>query len=95
MKTRAARVVCEVHCEWNQIPPKYRLFVNDELFVERTYIWKDFYLDEDIPIEAPPGIYQIRYELLGDSGCSIKIKNVRVEGQSLVMHKHLRLEILP
>jgi len=39
-------------CEWHKVPPAYRLYLNDELLTERTYIWKaghrdpcDFYLE--------------------------------------------------
>lgn len=95
MQTRAVKVVCDVHCEWNEVPPRYRLYVNDELFMERTYIWKDFYLEEAIPIEAPPGMYQIRYELVGNPSATLKIKNARIEYGNGVLYKHQRLEIFP
>ena len=26
-------------CDWNKTPPIYRLYVNDKLLTERTYIW--------------------------------------------------------
>ena len=94
MKTQSVRVLCDVHCEWDNVPPKYRLFVNDELFAERTWIWKDMYLEEAIHLEAPPGVYQLQYQLLS-SDASIKVKNPRIDHGNAVMHKHLRLEILP
>jgi hypothetical protein len=41
------------------------VYVNDELFTERTWTWQgDIYLREQIQIEAEPGDYQIRYELV-------------------------------
>jgi hypothetical protein len=41
------------------------VYVNDELFTERTWIWQDdSYLREEIQIEAEPGDYSIRYELV-------------------------------
>jgi hypothetical protein len=94
MKTRSVRVLCDVHCEWDDVPPKYRLFVNGELFAERTWIWKDFYLEEAIHIDALPGMYQIQYEVLNNDA-SIRVKNPRIDHGTAVMHKHLRLEILP
>jgi hypothetical protein len=51
----------EVHCDWAGTPPVYRLYVNDELFSERTYIWPDKYLEEVVSIEAPPGDYVVRH----------------------------------
>lgn len=87
-------MLCDVHCEWSGDPPRYRLFVNNELFTERTWIWKDFYLEEAIAIEAPPGDYQLEYRLLGNETATIKIKNARVDSGSAIMHKKLRLEII-
>jgi hypothetical protein len=41
------------------------VYVNDELFTERTWTWRDdFYLREEIQISAEPGDYEIRYELV-------------------------------
>jgi len=44
-------------------PPMYRVFINDELFTERHYIWKGKqFLRENLQIEAEPGHYKIRFE---------------------------------
>lgn len=56
----------DVDCEWHDKPPRYRLWVNDELFTERTWIWRDDYLEETVAVHAPPGTYNIRYELIGE-----------------------------
>ena len=93
MKTKAVKVAVDVHCEWTGEPPRYRLYVNKELFTERTWIWKEFYLEELIQIEAPPGKYMIDYQLLGQDAV-LRTKNARVESGSAVMHKHMVLEIL-
>ena len=39
------RVLCDVHCEWEGQAPDYRVFVDDELFTERTFNFTDAYLD--------------------------------------------------
>lgn len=58
-------VKCNVHCRHKRGQPRYRLWVNDQLFTERTWIWDDnHYLEETIPIYAVPGKYQLRYELV-------------------------------
>ena len=65
MTRQYVRVVCNVACKWEGLAPIYRVYVNDELFTERTWIWRDdFYLREEIQIEAEPGDYNIRYELV-------------------------------
>lgn len=55
----------DVDCEWEGINPVYRIYVNDELFAERTWRWPNAYLNENIKIEGPPGRYQIRFEPVG------------------------------
>lgn len=65
----AVRVLVDVHCQWRDHPPRYRAYVQDELFTERTWIWRDAYLREALTIVAPPGKYLIRYEVVeGDEG---------------------------
>ena len=65
MAREYVRVACNVYCRYEGLPPIYRVYINDELFTERTWIWsEDLYLKEDIQIEAEPGDYSIRYELV-------------------------------
>ena len=78
MSREHVMVKCDVYCDWKDQPPVYRLFVNSELFTERTYIWQQQYLEELIPIYAGPGKYRIRYELVPPSTGTITVKNMRV-----------------
>ena len=65
MTKQYVRVVCNIACKWEGLPPIYRLYVNNELFTERTWAWPDdHYLREEIQIEAEPGEYRIHYELV-------------------------------
>ena len=56
------RVLSDIDCDWEGLSPIYRLYVNDELFSERTWIWPDNSLQEVIQVEGPPGEYTLRYE---------------------------------
>jgi len=94
MSTKFVRVVCDVTCGWSGTPPRYRAYVNDELFTERTWIWTDSYLEELLQIQAPPGKYIIRYELVDPDSARLKVKNIRVEAGDAVVGKNI-LEILP
>ena len=78
MQPQFVQVVCDVHCRWDQEPPRYRVYVNDELFTERTWIWQNVYLEEMLQILAPPGTYKIRYELVDPDHALLKVKDVRV-----------------
>jgi len=93
MQPQFVQVVCDVHCKWDQESPRYRVYVNDELFAERTWIWRDIYLEELLQISAPVGTYKIKYELVEPELGDLKIKNIRVvQGPGRIHSKGL-LEI--
>ena len=73
------RVLCDVDCSWTETPPVYRVYVDDELFAERTWRWRDEYLEEMIQIEAEPGEYVISYELVDSPGATLRVLNMRVD----------------
>lgn len=79
MSREYVQILCDVHCEWEGLPPTYRLYVNDELFAERTWIWTDAYLEEFVQLEADPGKYEIRYELVPPYLAELTVKNFRIE----------------
>jgi hypothetical protein len=83
-------VLCDVHCDWEGLPPVYRVYVNDELFAERTWTWNNVYLEELLQIEAEPGKYHIRHELVPPHLATLKIENMRVElGDAHVVKNHI------
>jgi hypothetical protein len=53
----------DIHCEWAGTAPSYRVFVNDELFTERTFIWRDQYLTEILQISAEIHLQQMDLEV--------------------------------
>ncbi len=93
MQTHYVLVLCEVHCKWDLLPPRYRLYIDEELFAERTWIWHGKYLEEAIQIQAPAGKYLIRFELLDTTTAQLKIKNIRVDHGNAVVHKGGMVEI--
>ena len=92
MDKKFVRVLADVHCDWEGLDPIYRLYVNDELFAERTWIWYDSYLEENLQIEAEPGEYRIRYELVPPHLAQLKVENIRVDyGPGTVENNVLRI----
>jgi hypothetical protein len=79
MNCHFVRVLADVFCEWEGLNPIYRLYVNEELFTERTWNWTNEYLEEIIKIEAEPGDYQLRWELVPPHLAQLEVLNVRVE----------------
>ena len=83
MTQQFVRVLADVHCDCAvDQRPIYRLYINDELFTERTWIWENVYLEEVIPILAEPGDYVVRYELVPGTTAGLNIQNLRVAESS-------------
>jgi hypothetical protein len=79
MSKKFVRVLADVDCEWEGLMPSYRVYVNDELFAERTWRWTDCYLEEMLQIEAEPGKYWLRWELVKPCLAKLSVTNVRVD----------------
>ena len=93
MQTEFAIVKCDVYCKWTGPYPRYRCYVNNELFSERTWIWQDVYLEEIFQIQAPPGKYTIQVELMDTEHASIKVCNVQVDTGPAVIAPDGRVHI--
>jgi hypothetical protein len=78
---------CDVRCSWNESdpPPRYRCYVNDELFTERTWIWRNVYLEENLQILAEPGKYRVRYEIVDPESAAIAFSNLRIDSGPAVI----------
>ena len=73
------KAVFDLDCDWEGLPPVYRIYVEDELFAERTWRWTDCYLKEMLQIQASPGRYQVRVEPVGPNLARFRASNHRVE----------------
>lgn len=73
-------VTIDVHCEWLSHSPEYRVFVNGEMFADRTFRWdKNTYLQEVMCLEASAGIYTVNVECLGKPVLNFSAKNLQIE----------------
>ena len=86
-------VSCDVRCDWRQFAPTYRAYVNDEMFCERTWVWKGVRLEETFQILAPPGKYQITYRLVDPHDAAIWPSNWRIVKGPAVINEHGDLRI--
>lgn len=92
MDKKFVRVLADIHCEWEGLDPIYRVYVNDELFAERTWVWSGAYLEEMLQIEAPPGEYAIKVELVPPHLATLRVENIRVDyGPGTVENNMLRI----
>lgn len=88
------KALFDIDCEWEGLAPVYRIYVNDELFAERTWIWADRYLTEMLQISAPPGDYSVSVETVGPQLARFTINNHRVEhgpAEWVKKNTHLRI----
>lgn len=75
-----ATVTLDIYCVWLNEAPNYRLYVNEELFADRTFRWdKNKYLQENIEIHGIPGLYTITIEhdekhVVDFNACNLQIK---------------------
>jgi len=60
-------------------PPRYRTWINNEMFVERSWLWPGAYAEEMFQIEAPPGQYSVRVENLQPERALLKTSDLRVD----------------
>ena len=79
MSRKEVLVRADVSIDWQGDPPNYRVYVGEEMFTERTWIWREEYLEEMLPIYAPPGEYELRWELVSPAQGTIEVKNIRVD----------------
>jgi len=83
MNTFPVSVTCDVTAKVLAQPFRYRVYVNNELFTERTWIWQGVHLEEMLPIVAPAGIYPIRFETVDPENGRIKVRNHRTDIEAL------------
>jgi len=79
MEKHFVRVLADVDCEWEGLNPIYRVYVNDEMFAERTWRWTQEYLQEILPILGEPGEYTLRWDLVPPHLARLTVNNVRVD----------------
>jgi len=92
MTKKFVRVLADVYCSWEGLAPIYRVYVDNELFAERTWDWSNSYLEELLQIEALPGEYILRWELVPPHLAQLNVKNIRVEhGDGAVANNVLRI----
>ena len=95
MNTQFVKAVFDLYCNWEGLPPTYRIYVNGELFSERTWIWgHEKYLQQTLQIQGPPGMYRVHVESVGPNLAEFYTNGHDIEhGSAHWINRH-RLEIL-
>lgn len=63
--------------------PIYRVYVDNELITERSYIWnEEHYLRENVPLFLEPGRHILKIEdVIGSSNAQFRINKVTLNGK--------------
>lgn len=67
------KIEFDLYCNWNETPPAYRIYADDELLTERVYSWTndEYVIREIINVVEPPKIITVR-PIIGSGIFSIK-----------------------
>lgn len=78
---RLVNVQFDVLCHWGDKEPVYRVYIDDELLTERTFIWPGFrnYVREMALVNLLPGKHNIRIENLTPERGTFVMENVTVD----------------
>jgi hypothetical protein len=74
------KVFADLHCEWEGLPPTYRIYVNNEMIAERDFKWiEPVYLTEIIQIDIPEDeVTWIEVKSVGPQLSKFRLDNYRV-----------------
>lgn len=86
MNTQFVHMRLDIFCQWTEIPPRYRIFVNDEMVTERTWrLSPTQYIQENIPLRLAPGEYTIRLENLTPTTSEFKQRNLSSSNSNVIV----------
>ena len=74
----------DVHCHWSETPPIYRIYVDNDMIVERTFGWPGYnvYIQENMVCDLAPGVHCVRIENCNESG-DLQLLKLRVDNQEM------------
>lgn len=78
---KEAYITVDIYCNWEADPQAYRIYVDDDLLTERTYLWRntDQYVQENIVISVEPGTHTFRLEPVNKNFTGFSYRNFAVD----------------
>lgn len=69
-------ITVDVQAEWTDVPPIYRIYVDQDLLTERTFGWNgtQTYITEIIACELETGVHTLRLENCNKAG-RVELRN--------------------
>lgn len=79
------QITIDVYAKWTDTPPRYRVYVDDDLLTERDFIYDgELYIREHMTVLLDSGKHKIRIQHCNRAG-RIKTQNPIVDGSSTSM----------
>jgi hypothetical protein len=78
-----AKITVDLYCNWTAEPKAYRVYFDDDLLTERTYLWRNTeqYVQENIIVYAEPGQHSLKITPVDRSFGGFLMGKVTVNGQ--------------
>jgi hypothetical protein len=79
---RHAELKFNVHCYYSGANPRYRVYVDNDLITERTFVWSsgEQYIEETVILEAPTGTHQLRVENVDPALGTFTVEHIKLDG---------------
>lgn len=80
---REVVISVDVYCQWVTTPFAYRLYIDEDLLTERTYIWNNTeqYIVEQIVVNLEPGIHSLKVEHVGSQINKFRTNNFKINNK--------------
>lgn len=80
-------ITVDVYAGYSDTPPRYRVYVDNDLQTERDFIWSphETYITENIFVNLEPGEHWLRVEQVGSQGL-IRARNIIIDGLPSLEH---------
>ena len=77
-------LTADVYARYNDKPPRYRLYIDDNLLTERDAGWNglEYYVTETMIVFLEPGDHAFRLEQIGTDG-TVSIKGLQLNGSPI------------
>jgi len=78
---REVSISFSVYCKWVVTPPGYRIYVDNDLLTERTYIWRndEQYVKEHVLVELEPGVHTLEIIPVNPDISRFKIHDLKID----------------
>lgn len=82
-------------CDWEGIPPVYRLYVRDDMLTEREWRWIDCSLVETLQLNLEAGIYPVKIVPVGKNLARFTMTDHSVSHGPARWINDNKLEVMP